>query len=295
MNISVVIPTFNRKNKLINTLDSIKKSSFLDGVEIIIVDDGSSDGTKELLKKYSKGNLKIKYYYQDNQGPAQARNKGVELSKADIILFCGDDTLFHENLLKEHYEAHMKHKEGAVLGLCLWDENVGVNEFMRYIAPYGPQFNYSGIKDKENIGFKYFYTCNLSIGKKWFEFERFDTSFPNAAFEDIDLGYILEKKGLKIHYCKDAIVYHSHKYDAPSFYKRMEVVGKGAQIFINKHKNLKSEYMKSDKFPGSQYILKNIFNILARSRVLKKISLEKHWFFNIYYHKLKGVLLEKKN
>ncbi len=295
MKISVIIPTFNRKAKLIRTLDSIKRSTFpLKDFEVIIIDDGSSDDTGQIIKNYPKDKLNLTYYCQVNQGPAKARNVGVELAKAAIVLFCGDDTLFHKNLLKRHYELHKENKGIAVLGLCLWDEHLDVDRFMRYIAPNGFQYNYSLIDNEEDAGFSFFYTCNISLEKRWFNFAKFDTSFTDAAYEDIDLGYMLEKKGLKIHYCEDAIVYHSHKYDPESFYKRMEKVGKNAEVFFRKHKDLKSKDMKSDAFPGSLHIIKLIFGILAKSMIIKEINIERHWFFNIFYNKFKGILLKRK-
>lgn len=84
MKVSVVIPTFNRKQSLLRCLTSIGKD-----VEIVVVDDGSSDGTAEVVKQMSHPELV--YVQQANGGPASARNKGIGIASGDYIAFTDDD------------------------------------------------------------------------------------------------------------------------------------------------------------------------------------------------------------
>ena len=91
MRISVVIPTYNRYKSLRRCLDSLFNQSYQkDNYEIIVVDDGSTDGTKEMIDSI-KTDLKLKYLYQENKGPAAARNLGVKHANGDIIAFIDDD------------------------------------------------------------------------------------------------------------------------------------------------------------------------------------------------------------
>lgn len=88
--ISVIIPTYNRSNYLLEAIGSILNQSSKD-FEIIVVDDGSTDNTREVMNKYNRN---IRYFYQENKGVSAARNTGAANSKADYILFLdSDDTL----------------------------------------------------------------------------------------------------------------------------------------------------------------------------------------------------------
>jgi len=80
---SVVIPTYNRKKSLIETLKAFSRQTFKD-FEVVIIDDGSSDGTKEAIDK-SNFSFKIRYFLQENKGPAAARNRGIGEARNKII------------------------------------------------------------------------------------------------------------------------------------------------------------------------------------------------------------------
>lgn len=96
--VSVIIPTYNREKYISEAIDSVLNQTYKD-YEIIVVDDGSTDKTKEVLTKY---NDKIRYFYQENQGVSVARNKGIKESKGDYIAFLdADDMWLPQHLEKE--------------------------------------------------------------------------------------------------------------------------------------------------------------------------------------------------
>lgn len=102
MEISLVIPTHNRKDVLVKCLDLLNnQTASKDEFEVILVDDGSSDGTDKEIEKI-KINYQFKYIYQENQGQSVARNRGITEAKGRIILFIDDDVLAHKNLIKAH-------------------------------------------------------------------------------------------------------------------------------------------------------------------------------------------------
>ena len=105
--ISVIIPTYNRANFLKKAIDSVLAQTFKD-FEFIVVDDGSTDETKVLIKGY-KG--RIKYIYQDNKGPASARNAGIKESKAEFITFLDSDDWWDKDKLKIQFEAMQKNPD----------------------------------------------------------------------------------------------------------------------------------------------------------------------------------------
>ena len=91
MRASVVIPTFNRRSDLVRVLDALQRSGPSDGVEIVVVDDGSADGTWQWLERW-KGPARIAIH-QANAGPARARNRGAEAASGELVCFLGDDTV----------------------------------------------------------------------------------------------------------------------------------------------------------------------------------------------------------
>jgi glycosyltransferase involved in cell wall biosynthesis len=87
--VNICIPTFNRKDYLKETLDSVFAQTYKD-YEIIIVDDGSTDGTEEMIKN---GRYKVRYHRQENAGDAAARNKLIELTEGKYITFIDSDDI----------------------------------------------------------------------------------------------------------------------------------------------------------------------------------------------------------
>lgn len=106
MKISVVIPTFNRQNSIKRAIDSVLAQSFL-ASEIIIVDDGSTDNTLELLKEYSE----IKVISQPNRGVSSARNTGIKACSNEWIAFLDSDDQWHKNKLLQQSTFHKENPD----------------------------------------------------------------------------------------------------------------------------------------------------------------------------------------
>lgn len=236
--LSVVIPTYNRKQLLNKVLNSLSNQSYdKKKYEIIIVDDGSNDGTEQLVKNsIKKSKINIRYFKQKNNGPASARNIGIKKSNSKLILFLDDDVVPSNSLLAEHVKMHKNKDDIAVIGYMTWANDMKVNNFMKT----DPIFHYNKLKDKGYCGFGNFFTCNLSIKKSWFKDDLFDEKFSPSMIgkEDVELGYRLVKKGLKIIFDKYAIAYHYHYLDEKDFMKRTEKMGELDVLFHNKYPEL---------------------------------------------------------
>jgi GT2 family glycosyltransferase len=109
---------------------------------------------------------------------------------------------------------------------------------MDYINDFGLQFGYRLIEDGAVVPFNFFYTSNISIDRALLAAHPFDTTFPAAAWEDIELAYRLDKLGLKIRYNAKAITRHYHPMTVDSFARRQYTVGKSGAIFYRKHPEL---------------------------------------------------------
>ena len=108
---SVIIPAYNRKEMLKVAIESVLAQDFTD-FELIVVDDGSTDGTKEMVK--SKFGNKISYIYQKNRGPAAARNTGIKNSEGKFICFLDSDDRFRREKLSQAYLYIKKYPQYAI-------------------------------------------------------------------------------------------------------------------------------------------------------------------------------------
>ena len=102
--ISIIIPTYNRAHRLTDSIMSVLEQS-VGNWELIIVDDGSTDETRQLMSKFLT-NERVKYYFQENSGVSIARNKGVELSRGDYVIFLDSDDRFLPGLFSKLNEVH---------------------------------------------------------------------------------------------------------------------------------------------------------------------------------------------
>jgi len=210
--LSVIIPTYNREKLLAKALEGYLAQSTPELVfELLVVDDGSTDGTATMVREFrERSPFPIRYLRQPNQGPAAARNLGIREAASSIVLFTDSDIVPERELVAQHLEWHRANPQtsAAVLGYVTWPEEIKATPFMRW---YGENalFGYRGIRGKREIDFRFFYTCNLSLKTDFLRTcGQFDEEFKSAAWEDIELGFRLEKTGLRLLYNPQAIAFH---------------------------------------------------------------------------------------
>ena len=237
MDFSVVIPTHNRIAMLLKVLDALQRQEDAPEFEVIVIDDGSTDDTAAVAGRRPG----ITFRSQPNSGPGEARNAGVRLGSGRYVVFIGDDTVPGSRFLAEHARVHREAGDDpllACLGYTGWPEEDHVTAFMDYINDFGLQFGYRLIRDGDIVPFNFFYTSNISIDRQLLLDHPFDTTFPAAAWEDIELAYRLERKGLKIRYNAKAETRHHHPMTVDSFARRQYTVGRSGAIFYEKHPEL---------------------------------------------------------
>ena len=218
-------------------LDALEQQSEAPEFETIVINDGSSDDTDTVLKQRPG----ITFRTQANAGPGRARNHGVSLARGKFVIFIGDDTVPEPRFLAQHARTHQESKDDplvACLGYTGWPRSERITSFMDYINDYGLQFGYKLIEDGATVPFNFFYTSNISIDRQLLADNPFDTTFPSAAWEDIELAYRLESRGLKIRYNAAAVTRHYHPMNVDTFARRQYTVGKSGAIFYRKHPEL---------------------------------------------------------
>ncbi|WP_052690152.1 glycosyltransferase [Xanthomonas albilineans] len=124
--ITVIVPTYNCSRLLALTLDSLCQQSLPSSqYEVIVVDDGSTDDTRQVVDRY-RDRIRLGYFFQDDLGfrAAAARNIGIRHSRFDVVLFIDSGVLVSSRLLAMHQQAHQGKHDLAVLGI-----SHGVNEY----------------------------------------------------------------------------------------------------------------------------------------------------------------------
>lgn len=236
---SVIVPTFNRQDILETTVRAyLSQEGDIGDLEVIVVDDGSSDDTPAILRRLKEeyGN-RLTTFLQENKGPAAARNLAIRHSRGEYILFGGDDVVPKPTLLSAHTQTHKEHPSPmtAVLGFITWSPDHPVTAFMRMLESSGWQFDYERIDDPGNVSPLLFYSSNLSLHRTFMQDELFDEQFKAACWEDIDLGLRLHKRGMRLLYNREAVGYHVHPTTYERFVARTRRAGYFEMILRKKH------------------------------------------------------------
>lgn len=155
-NVSVIIPIYNMETYLPQCLDSIINQT-LEEIEILCIDDGSTDSSEEILKSYSANDSRIKVVKQDNQGVSKARNRGINEAEGEYVIFMDPDDWYPDNeILEVLYMAAKRHKV-SIAGGTFMDYHDGIynEEFpKRY---FGYHFEKTGIIDYRDYQFDFGY------------------------------------------------------------------------------------------------------------------------------------------
>jgi len=291
--VSVVVPTHNRLPVLTEVLSALVRQEGAPPFEVVVVDDGSTDGTAEWLRS-RKHAVPLRVHRQANAGPAAARNTGVAIAGGRWVAFLGDDTVPGWGWLAAHREAHRRRGDDphvAVLGYTGWHPRMRLTPFLRYINEHGLQFGYALIRDPEDVPFNFFYTSNISLPRELLLAEPFDLRFPYAAWEDIEVAYRMKRRGLRMVYAPAATVQHDHPTDMARFAARQERAGYCAVVFYRLHPELGGFLGIGPQGPpplpprGRQIVREGLVRGLQNS----PLSLPRAWERALRYYYIRGL------
>ena len=174
--VSVIIPAWNASSYLRQCLDSVTSQTLTD-IEIICVDDGSTDDTPDILHEYAEKDVRISVIRQENRGAGAARNNALRHAKGKYLSFLDADDFFEPDMLEKSFEAAEKHNADVVVFGCdFYSESSGrfrscPNSINRLILPPGEVFS---LKDVRTDAFRLFF------GWAWDKLIRTDLVLENS-------------------------------------------------------------------------------------------------------------------
>jgi glycosyltransferase involved in cell wall biosynthesis len=265
MEFSVIIPTYNRLSQLKLTLQSIFNQD-LDDYEVIVVDDGSTDGADHYLK--SLATPKLKLICQNNKGPAAARNAGIKHSQGKYIAFTDDDCTVPVNWLRSFRNIFETNKADIIGGAVKNSNKKNIysevsqhitNFFVEYLNQEGKA---SPFLTSNNIAYR------ADVLKK---VGGFDERFRKAGGEERALNWKILCAGGKSIYISEIIIEHNHEMDLSGFVRQQLNYGRGSFLLYKIVTNEANKTMQ--KIPVAAYyeLCKSFFKGTILLSILKLI------------------------
>lgn len=262
MFVSVIIPVYNQKESLAVTLrllswQDIPKTEY----EIVLVDDGSTDGLKEWVEegKFAYLGECFNYVRQENRGRAVTRNAAISHAKGDLFIFCDADRFPEEKMIKKYIKAYEGKKKTFLIG-CPMDF-YGVNKFLTevkeefdwnkirkfsriplYYRQVSKLFDERG-KTESSIAWIASLVGNSCISRNCIEKAGgFDEEFMEWGFEHFELGFRLQQREICFQVCPDICNFHIPHPRGNGYYEKM--ISSSIEVFQNKHPGYPISYLK---------------------------------------------------
>lgn len=218
--ISIIVPTYNRAKKTLRLLQSLEKQN-VNGFEVIVVIDGSTDDTLEVLQTNTFYNFNLKIIGQKNSGRSITRNNGVKAASSELILFLDDDMRMESTSVKSHLTHHCKYKETILIGQTLEDP-IQLNSDIQYYKQHLSKKWMGNLAPKyRKINTPFITAAHCSIPKKLFiSLGMFDERLTDN--EDYDLALKAEKAGVDIYYNPTLMGWHDDFITAASYLRRLK-------------------------------------------------------------------------
>ncbi|QDU84203.1 Chondroitin synthase [Planctomycetes bacterium Pla163] len=242
--LSVSICTYDRREVLVECLEAFCRQELRPGTfEIVLVDDGSSDGTDELLRGLEFP-VPVTHLRRENGGLSAARNTGLEVARGEYVLFVNDDTIPRPDCVAEHLAAHraaqlVGEDRLAVLGTFEQPESEFPTALAQALVRSNVVFDYASLDPSQRYDAWKFWTCNVSVRLDMVRaVGGFDPSFRHYGCEDTDLAVRLEKFGMQVLYHPRARAVHRHDMDFDYLVRRGRTVARAYVRLVRKHPEL---------------------------------------------------------
>jgi len=225
MDVSVVVPVFNGGDKIQRCISSLKRQRTQKTFEIIIVDDGSTDGSLQSIADPG-----IRVIKKANQGPAAARNLGVEESRGEVVLFTDSDCEPLENWIEEMVRPLSNPGISGVKGCYLTRQK----EIVPLFVQLEYEHRYDRMKRDRYIDFIDTYSAGF-VKKDFLAVGKYDSSFPTPSVEDQEFSFRMWEKGHRMVFNPDAKVHHTHPESLWGYMRKKFRIGFWKALVLRKH------------------------------------------------------------
>ena len=205
---SIVVPTFNRLERLQRVIAAIEKQAYpSEAYEVIVISDGSTDGTHAYLEAL-RSTMRLRWFSQANRGPAAARNVGIQNADGEFVVFIDDDVVPEPQLLSEHARSHREAAHDVVVfGPLLTPEGFEMTPWVRWEQEMLMKGYRALLNGDWPASARQFYSGNASLRRSHIlAIGGFDEGFRRA--EDVEFAYRLADKGLDFVFNIDAAGMH---------------------------------------------------------------------------------------
>jgi glycosyltransferase involved in cell wall biosynthesis len=236
MDLSVIVPTYNNRDVLRQTLRTLRKQTLTpDRYEIVVVDDGSTDGSAEIVAALAAGpGASVRYLAQPNRGRAAARNLGVREARGRLVVFVDSDLWAAPTMLAEHVKHYPPGAGGrGVQGrTATHPEAARATPFMRG-KDVTPDLT---VRRRRDLSPYHVTTRNCSMLRQdILDAGGFDETFSGYGWEDIELAIRMHARGVRFEYEPAALGYHYHVETLDSIRRKLREAGAGAVYFWDKY------------------------------------------------------------
>jgi len=211
-------------------IDSIQAQTYpKELIELVVVNDGSTDETPQYLKKLALNNLSVKIINQHHGWQSQARNEGIRASRGDIIAIVDDDCTLDQNWVLRMVEAMQDHRADAISGYVQAPGESLVIRFLDYTCALNPTLLPNGDP-------KYIVTAGAIFRRKAIcEVGLFDEAFASSGGEDVEISLRMRHRHMKLKFLPSAKALHWYRPNVIDFLRRYYRYGYGARLAFDKH------------------------------------------------------------
>ncbi len=249
--VSIVIPMYNAEQYIVNVLEAILAQDYTGEKEIIVVNDGSRDGSRALVVPYAeRGSVTI--IDQPNQGAVAATNNGFRRARFDFIFSIDSDVVLEPNWLSRAMEEFSDPRVAAVQGYYRTPKGVSL---MARMMGFDVEARYDAIPSKYVTQ-----VCTGDTGYRKTALDQVGLFDPQFVYGyDNDMSYRLGKAGHRLVFRKDAVCDHYWKADLATYVRQQYRSAYGRMQLVRKH----PERMAGDSVSGLRMILQVPFTLLT--------------------------------
>ncbi|WP_341221359.1 glycosyltransferase [Polaribacter atrinae] len=232
LSFSIIIPVYNRPNEIEELLDSLTKQDFSNDFEVLIIEDGSTEKSENIVEEY-KSQLNLKYIFKENSGAGASRNFGMQKASGNYYIILDSDVIVPPQYLSEVNNA---------LEINYTDAFGGPDAAHKSFTSLQKAINYSmtsvlttgGIRGKKQAVGKFQpRSFNLGLSKAAFNKTQGFSKMKNG--EDIDLTFRLWENGFGTQLIEKAFVYHKRRSSIQQFFKQTFGFGTARPILNKKY------------------------------------------------------------